>query len=163
MDRTVVLGLGNILSTDEGAGVAALDLVRAALTRSPAIEVLDGGTLGLSLLPIVEDCSHLLILDAVQAGQAPGTVVELARDEIPLYSGVKLSEHQVSFQEVLGLAAMRGKLPPNLHLIGVQPESLAPGVGLTPTVQSTLPTLAARALAVLALWGLHDAGGSEKP
>jgi hydrogenase maturation protease len=160
MNRKVVLGLGNILNTDEGAGVEALSHLQAALGPSPAVELLDGGTLGLDLLPIVEDCSHLLILDAVNAGQSPGVVVELERDEIPLYSGVKLSEHQVSFQEVLGLAALRGLLPAKLHLIGVQPQTLAPGVGISPTVHAALPAMTLRALAVLSRWGLHgDDGG----
>ncbi|NTU84469.1 MAG: hydrogenase maturation protease, partial [Chloroflexales bacterium] len=65
------------------------------------------------------------MLDAADARQAPGSLVELRRDEIPLYAGVKLSQHQVTFQEVLGLANMRGRLPRHLHLIGVQPADMS--------------------------------------
>ncbi|MBK9715011.1 MAG: hypothetical protein IPO81_27550 [Kouleothrix sp.] len=63
--------------------------------------------MGLSLLQLVEACDHLLIVDAVNAGVPPGTVVELGCDEIPPYAGVRPSQHQVTFQEVLGLAKIR--------------------------------------------------------
>mgnify|MGYP001240594092 CR=1 FL=1 len=108
--RRVVLGLGNTLNRDEGVGVHALAPLASRLGAQEAVELLDGGTLGLNLLPIVEECSHLLVLDAVNAGKSPGTVVELRREQIPLYSGVKLSEHQVTFQEVrthLGVETQR--------------------------------------------------------
>lgn len=152
--RTVVLGLGNTLNRDEGMGVHALKPLADRLGDQPGVEILDGGTLGLNLLPIVEQCSHLLVLDAINAGKAPGTVIELERDEIPLYSGVKLSEHQVTFQEVLGLANMRGKLPPHLHLIGGQPADITIGLDLSPVVTAALPQIVERALLVLHTWGL---------
>jgi hydrogenase maturation protease len=151
--RKVVLGLGNTLNRDEGVGVHALAPLAVRLGQQDEYELLDGGTLGLNLLPIVEQCSHLLVLDAVSAGKAPGTVVELRREQIPLYAGVKLSEHQVTFQEVLGLANMRGKLPPRLHLIGVQPSDLTIGVELSATVAAALPEMVQRAVAVLREWG----------
>ncbi len=81
-------------------------------------------------------------------------MIELARDEIPLFSGIKLSQHQVTFQEVLGLATVRGKLPPHLHLIGVQPADLEIGLELSPTVAAALPEVIRRATAVLGAWGL---------
>jgi hydrogenase maturation protease len=167
--RTIVLGIGNILNRDEGVGVHAVEALQAHLSPSPdgrmfhqeralgpEVEFLDGGTLGLNLLPIVEESSHLLILDAVDAGQPPGTVIELARDEIPLLTGIKLSQHQVTFQEVLGLAAVRGKLPSHLHLIGVQPADLDIGVDLSPAVAAALAEVIRRATAVLGAWGLSS-------
>jgi hydrogenase maturation protease len=166
-DRIIVLGIGNILNRDEGVGVHAVQALQSHLSPSPdgqvshqekgrgdEVEFLDGGTLGLSLLPTVEEASHLLILDAVDARQAPGTVIELTGNEIPLFSGIKLSQHQITFQEVLGLASVRGKLPPNLHLIGVQPADLEIGLQLSPTVAVALPEVVRRAVAVLDAWGL---------
>jgi hydrogenase maturation protease len=152
--RKMVLGLGNILNRDEGVGVHALRALEAQLGRPAGVEFIDGGVLGLNLLPLVEECSHLLILDAADAGQAPGTLVELERDEIPLYSGVKLSQHQVTFQEVLALAKIRDGLPPYLHLIGVQPADLSIGLDLSPTVAATIPHAIERASAILRGWGL---------
>ena len=150
--RKVVLGLGNLLNCDEGLGVQAVKRLDAQLGVQTDYELLDGGVLGLNLLMVVEECSHLLILDAVDAGKPAGTVVELARDEIPLYAGVKLSQHQVTFQEVLGLADMRGNLPPNLHLIGIQPADLSIGLELSPTVANALPEVIRRARVILEKW-----------
>jgi hydrogenase maturation protease len=155
--RRVVLGLGNLLNRDEGLGVHALRALAERLGAEgggPAagVELVDGGTLGLNLLPLVEECSHLLVLDAVDAGRPPGALVELARDQIPLLTGVKLSQHQVSFQEVLGLASFRGRLPETLHLVGAQPEDLEVGLELSPTVAAAIPRIVQRAIQIVAAW-----------
>jgi hydrogenase maturation protease len=153
-DRKIVLGLGNTLQTDEGLGVYALEALAAQLGDVDGVEFIDGGVLGLNLLPLVESASHLLILDAANAGKAPGTVIELTRGQIPLYSGVKLSQHQLTFQEVLALASIRGLLPPNLHLVGAQPADLTVGLGMSETIEAALPEIVARATAVLQTWQL---------
>ncbi len=152
--RKVVLGLGNTLNRDEGLGVHAVKALETALRDRAEVEFLDGGVLGLNLLPLVEECSHLLVLDAVNAGKPAGTVIELGKEEIPLYAGVKLSQHQLTFQEVLALAQFRGKLPDKLHLVGVQPADLDVGLTLSAEVAAAMPDMLARALAKLAEWGL---------
>jgi len=158
--RKVVLGLGNLLNRDEGLGVQALKLLDAQLGEQSDVELLDGGVLGLNLLMIVEECSHLLILDAVNVGKPAGTVVELRKEQIPLYSGVKLSQHQVTFQEVLGLANMRGFLPEYLHLVGIQPEDLSIGLELSRTIENELPEVVRRARAVLESWEISGHKGA---
>jgi hydrogenase maturation protease len=150
--RKVVLGLGNILNRDEGLGVQALRLLEPRSRDFPEFEFLDGGVLGLNLLMIVEECSHLLLLDSVDAKKSAGTVIELAKEQIPLYAGVKLSQHQVTFQEVLGLANIRGNLPENLYLIGIQPEDLSIGLGLSMPVENSLPQVVEKAVAILNKW-----------
>ncbi len=150
--RKVVLGLGNTLNRDEGLGVQALKLLDAQIGSQTEFELLDGGVLGLNLLMIVEECSHLLILDAVNVGKAPGTVAELKKEEIPLYAGVKLSQHQITFQEVLGLANIRGYLPQHLHLVGIQPEDISVGLELSECVSNALPEVVSRAIKVLEQW-----------
>ena len=150
--RKVVLGLGNILNRDEGLGVQALKLLDAQLGKQTYFELLDGGVLGLNLLMIVEDCSHLLILDAVNVGKPAGTVVELSKEKIPLYSGIQLSQHQITFQEVLGLSKIRGFLPEYLHLVGIQPEDISIGLELSSIIKQALPEVVSRALLVLQSW-----------
>ena len=159
--RKIVLGLGNTLNTDEGLGVHSMQLLQNHLGGRADVEFLDGGTLGLNLLPVVEESSHLLLLDAVNAGQPPGTVVEIPGGDIPLFTGIKLSEHQITFQEVLGLAHVRDRFPHHLHLIGVQPDDLSIGMGLSETVQRSIPELLGRAEMVLRAWGMfsNDHGG----
>lgn len=151
-NRKVVLGLGNTLNRDEGLGVQALKRLDAHLGALSDFELLDGGVLGMNLLMIVEECSHLLILDAVNAGKPAGTVVELAKEQIPLYAGVKLSQHQITFQEVLGLANIRGFLPEHLHLIGIQPEDISIGLELSPIIEKALPEVVERASTFLENW-----------
>jgi hydrogenase maturation protease len=151
-NRRVVLGLGNVLYGDEGFGIHALHNLSAHFPEYPGIEWVDGGVLGLDLLPLVESCSHLLVLDALNADQPAGTVVELKKDQIPLYHGVKLSEHQLGFQEVLALAAFRGRLPENLSLIGVQPARLEVGTHLSPKVTEAIPRVRRLASHVLRDW-----------
>ena len=158
-DRVVlVLGIGNTLNTDEGLGVHAVNRLKKMLGEIDGVDMLDGGTLGLNLLPLVEDVTHLLILDAVNAAQPGGTVIEMDRDEIPLYGGFRMSQHQLTFTEVLGLALIRNHLPANLHLIGIQPVSLAIGVGLSPEIESAMPDLLRRAIRKLQDWDvpIHD-------
>ena len=155
--RKIVLGIGNILNRDEGLGVHALKAFEAWLQSNPAIcpsvELLDGGTLGLSLLPLVEESSHLLILDSVSAGKKPGEIIERSNEQILLYSNIKMSQHQVSFQEVLGLAKVRGNFPDYLHLIGVQPADLSIGFGPSPIVAEQFPQVVDRIITVLQEWG----------
>lgn len=155
--RKIVLGIGNILNRDEGVGVHAVraleDWIRISNPGlSPSIELLDGGTLGLSLLPLVEESSHLLILDAVNTENEPGKIIERTKEQIPLYTDVKMSQHQVTFQEVLGLAKARQKLPFYLHLIGIQPADLSIGVGLSPVVAEKIPQVINRIVTILQTW-----------
>lgn len=153
--RRLVLGLGNLLNRDEGLGIHALQALAECLrSRTPGVEFVDGGTLGLELLPLVESCSHLLVLDAVAAGYPFGSLIELPGEAIPLVTEMKLSQHQLTFQEIAGLARFRGNLPPQFHLAGLQPADLSLGVGLSPIVAAALPRLLECATGVLDAWGL---------
>ena len=119
------------------------------------IEFLDGGALGLSLLPWVEESSHLLVLDSmISRVSVPGQVMELAKDEIPLYRNIKMSDHQITFQEVLGLAKFRGKFPEHLHLVGAQPVDMSIGYGISHKIEAVMPEIVKRAVRVLDEWGL---------
>lgn len=158
--RIMVMGLGNTLNRDEGLGVNALNDLESYLKENlgeslnPDLEFVDGGALGLNLLPWVEECSHLLVLDAINAHKDAGTLIELQKEEIPLYTGIKMSDHQITFQEVLGLANFRGKLPGHLQMIGIQPADISIGVGISPQVTASMPKVQERAVKVLTEWGI---------
>ncbi len=152
--RRIVLGLGNVLQRDEGLGVHAVAALRAELAPAAGVELVDGGVLGLDLLPLVEASSHLLIVDAVDAGRPPGTLIELAHHEIPLRAGLWVSQHQIAIQEVLALARSRGRLPPHLRLLGLQPIDLSWGIGLHPGITAMMAPLLQRARAILHEWQL---------
>lgn len=157
--RKIVLGLGNTLNKDEGLGVFAVSALEAHLKETlgsdTEIEFLDGGALGLNLLPWVEECSHLLVLDLmISRFSVPGQVMELAKDEIPLYRNIKMSDHQITFQEVLGLAKFRDKFPEHLHLVGAQPVDMSIGYGISPEIEAVMPEIVQRAERVLREWKL---------
>jgi hydrogenase maturation protease len=160
--RVIVLGIGNLLNRDEGVGIHAIRQLQNELGESmDDVEFVDGGTLGLNLLPLVESATHLLLLDCVDAGEPAGTLVELAKEQIPLYTGLKMSQHQTTFQEVMGLASIRGRLPDHLHLIGVQPADLEIGTDLSQSVLSKLPMMIDRAKRVLAEWLQEQEPGAK--
>ena len=153
-NRKIVLGLGNTLNKDEGLGVHTLKALEEKLGNVDTLEFVDGGVLGLNLLPWVEEASHLLILDAINARRTPGTVIEMTGDQIPMYKGIKMSDHQITFQEVLGLAKFREKLPPRLHLIGAQPVDMSIGLELSQEVTAVIPEVVRLAEQCLSEWGL---------
>lgn len=150
--KKLILGIGNTLNHDEGLGVHALEFLKKEFSDRSDIEIEDGGTLGLNLLPVVEGCSHLLILDTIDANKDAGALIEMQGKDIPLFKEVKMSDHQTTFQEVLGFAKIRGKLPKHLFLLGIQPADTTLGVGLSKTVEDTMPALANRAIEIVNNW-----------
>jgi hydrogenase maturation protease len=154
MKATVVLGIGNRLWADEGFGPAVVDRFNEDRRIPPGIEALDGGTLGLYLLPCVQQAGQLLIFDAVDFGHAPGEIVVLRNDEIPAFFGQRpLSLHQTGFTDVLAAAQLTGAAPDTITLVGVQPESIDDwGGGLTDIVSAAIPRAIDIGLAELALW-----------
>ena len=121
----LVLGIGNLLWADEGFGVRCAEALAERFALPPQVTVMDGGTQGLYLLPYVEDARRLLVFDAVDYGDAPGTLRIVVGDEVPRFMGAKkMSLHQTGFQEVLASAELLGRLPDELVLIGCQPVEL---------------------------------------
>jgi hydrogenase maturation protease len=144
----LVLGLGNLLCGDDGAGAVAVHLLERRYRAPDGALVLDGGTLGLSLLPYLEQAEQAILVDAIRAGQPPGTLVRLEGDDVAPAVAERLSVHQVGVVDLLDAARWRGRLPPRLVLLGIVPESLALGVGRTPAVEAALPALVEAVVAV---------------
>jgi len=154
--QTLILGIGNPLWADEGFGVRAVEALHAGYRFPPQVHLMDGGTQGLFLLPFVQAARHLLILDAVDYGLAPGELRVIRGDAVPSYMGAKkVSMHQTGFQEVLASAALLGGAPAQMTLIGVQPEELDDyGGSLRPVVRARIPEAVALAVAELRSWGV---------
>jgi hydrogenase maturation protease len=150
--RTVVIGLGSPLMGDDGAGLAALDRLRQSWSLED-VELVDGGTWGMSLLPVVEDAERLVLLDAIKAGAGAGEIVVLERDSLPAYLSRKLSPHEVDLRDVLALAELRGTLPAETVAIGVQPAVVELGTELSPAVSAALEPLVEAVVARLERWG----------
>lgn len=153
--KTLILGVGNILLSDEGLGVRAVEELRKGYTFPQGVELMDGGTLGLDLLYFMESFDRLLLIDAVLGGSPPGTLYKFRDNEVRTYFRKKVSAHELGIQEVLGLAEIRGKKPKEMVLIGMEPESLDISLELSPTVKGNMPVLIDEVLTQLKEWGIE--------
>jgi len=152
--RCTVIGLGSPLMGDDGVGLVALERLREEFDLPAGVELVDGGTWGMSLLPMIEDAQHLLFIDAINTGAVPGSVIVLQRDQIPRYLEMKVSPHQVDLRDVLAVAELRGTLPKQTIAVGLQPARVEMFVGLSPTLEHGLDGLVATAVRQLEAWGI---------
>jgi hydrogenase maturation protease len=143
----LVLGLGNVLCGDDGLGVVAVHLLQRRYLPPDEVEVLDGGTLGLSLLPRLEQASEAILVDAIRAEGPPGSFVRLEGDDVAPAMAARLSVHQVGVVDLLDAARWRGCYPSRLILLGLVPGSLELGVRRTASVEAALPELVERIVA----------------
>lgn len=140
-NQITILGIGNTLYTDEGLGVHALAALQEQYSMDPQVQLIDGSTDGMSLLGPVEDTDYLIVIDAINAGKEGGHIIELHGNDIPAYYGIKMSIHQLGFQEVLLASKLRERYPKNIVMIGMQPTSLELGIGLSETNEAQLPEM----------------------
>lgn len=151
--HTAVIGLGNALMGDDGLGVAAVARLRDEWILPPNVELVFGDTWGLALLPAIEDAARVLLVDAIDAGAAPGSDVRIERDALPRYFSTKVSPHQVDLREVLALAEIRGRLPADIVAIGLQPARISWAQGLSEAVADGMDRLVACVISQLQRWG----------
>lgn len=140
----LILGLGNVLLQDDGVGSAAVSLLLDHFEVPRDVRVLDGGTLGLSLLPYLEEADTVILVDAVRADGAPGTVVRLDGDDVAPAVATRLSPHQVGVADLLDGARWLGHYPGRMVLLGLIPASMNLAVGLSPQVHPSLTELVER-------------------
>lgn len=135
----LVLGVGNILLTDEGIGVRVVEALEQRYLLPEGVEVLDGGTAGMELLEAMANRTHLIIVDAVVSRKSePGAQIILRDDEVPTLFNNKISPHQLGLSDVLSALRFTDEFPGSITLVGVIPLSLEPHIGLTPVVQASL-------------------------
>jgi hydrogenase maturation protease len=134
--RIRIIGLGNILLRDEGVGVHVLDALKERYTFSPPIELIDGGTMGLDLLPFFEGADKVLILDAVDFGREPGYIEKLEDHHIPAVFSPKLSVHHIGLSDVLFATTFMGIKPGEICLVGIQPQSIEIGLEMTEQIRT---------------------------
>jgi hydrogenase maturation protease len=137
----LVLGLGNVLCCDDGAGIFALEQLRRRYVWPDDVALVDGGTLGLALLPTLESAPRVWILDAVMADAPPGTLLALDGEEVEPALRDRLSPHQIGVADLLDAMHWRDTWPEQLRVLGLVPASLELKIGLSPDVERGLPGL----------------------
>jgi len=147
--RILILGLGNILLADEGIGAHVAQLLQKE--SLPAnVEVVDGGTAALDALLLVEGIDKLVVIDALRAGQKPGTIYRAkfrAGEKHKLaeilagQGGSRISLHQIGLIDALAVAERLNCVPEEIVIIGVEPSKVDWGLELTDQVAQKLPEI----------------------
>jgi hydrogenase maturation protease len=149
MAKYVVLGIGNILLSDEGVGVRVVEQLEKDYLLPADVEIIDGGTCGMEMLEQLEDLDALIVVDCVRCGQPPATPILLKDEDVPVFFKTKLSPHQVSLSDVLASLEFTGKAPKETLIVGIQPVSFDTNLELTPEVAARVPELLAMTVAEL--------------
>ncbi len=146
-----VLGMGNLIYSDDGAGLRALRQLEKDPALPAGVDIVDGSAAGLPVVNLIENAERLLILDAVHVGAVPGTVVRLDDSDLKEISG-GAHVHELGVSDLISALRLMGKMPRQMVLLGIQADSIALGTELTPAVESGLPRLVSESLSLLAEW-----------
>lgn len=152
--RIAILGLGNVLFSDEGVGVHAAAELNMRFTFTPAVDIIDGGTLGLDLLPFFQDRDRVLIIDAVDFGKPGGHIGIINGDAIPAVLHSKLSVHHIGLSDLLFATLLTREHPPDVCLVGIQPESVQVSLELTSEIRYSLETVLGLVVEKLKEWNI---------
>lgn len=138
--KIVILGVGNVLLSDEGVGVhVANELMK--MEFPPNVSIVEGGTDGFRLLNVITEADRLIVVDAVRGGAEPGSIYRFnIADVRNCPSGFKTSVHQIGILEVIDLSGLIGKTP-NTTVIGVEPKSLEMGMELSHEIKEKIPRI----------------------
>ncbi len=154
--EVVVLGLGNILMEDEGIGVHVANHLEKTYQFTPEIEIVDGGTSGLDLLPFFGPEKSILIIDAVNFNMEPGTVASLEDDAILAQLDPKISLHHLGLSDLISVSELLDKKPERMTLLGIQPESMEHlDLEMTGTIKGVFDKVVSNALRILREWGIE--------
>jgi len=148
--KTVVLGVGNLIMADEGVGVRVVEALLRDYTLPPDVVAIDAGTSSMELLADLSHLDFLLVVDAINAGKAPGALVKLEGDAVPVFFRRNLSPHGIGLSDVFAALEFMDTAPREVVVIGVQPVSLELSTELTPEIAARVPELVAMVVAELA-------------
>lgn len=141
--QTLIFGAGNLLCSDEGFGVHFIQYLEKHYCFQDDVELYDGGTLGIMVTHLLEEADRVFLIDVVDAKGEPGDVFRYEKEEFLLGKlPIKMSPHQIGIQEVLTLSEFRGRIPDQVSLFGIIPQSYDAGVELSPLLAEKLPGLA---------------------
>lgn len=153
--KILVLGIGNILLSDDGVGVHIVNKLNDEYTFPDNVTLIDGGTKGLDLLPLLEGKEKVLFVDAANFKKEPGAIDTVIGDKIPAFLSQKLSVHQIGIPDMLFAARLMGITPPEMCLIGIQPKTMDTSTEMSEEIKARFDDLYSKVLDKLREWGVN--------
>jgi len=143
VNRAAVVGVGNLLLRDDGIGIHAVRLLEKKYQiDQDKTAIVDAGTAGIYMAPVIETSSHIFVIDAVKLKAPPGTIKVFNEEELKAASvHTRMSPHQVGILEILELCRLRLEKPPQVKFITMVPKDISPGTELSPEITKNLPEL----------------------
>ncbi|OOZ73736.1 hypothetical protein BOW49_07780 [Solemya velum gill symbiont] len=156
-ETTLILGVGNTLLTDEGAGIHALNHLESLYPDTPHLTFLDGGTLSFTLAAYIEECNNLIVFDAAELHQPAGSVSAFVGEEMDEFLGrARRSAHEVALLDLVDIARLTGHMPEHRALIGIQPETIEWGMEPSDVVRAGIDKARDEAVTLIEQW--HPSG-----
>lgn len=150
MSKTLIIGFGNLLMGDDGAGIHAIQRL-AACSLPSQTEVIDGGVNSFAALAEIHDAARVIFIDAMQSGGQPGDIYRFTLDDLEaLPTGEALSIHDFSLFDSLNVYKKLGKLP-TVVIYGIEPETLEWGLDLSPRANAAVETVISKVLSDIAI------------
>jgi len=153
MSTTLVLGVGNTLLSDEGAGVHVVHYLKQHYPNLPDVTYLDGGTLSFTLAGPIADADNLIVIDAARLKAEPGAMQIFVNADMDRFLGTgKLSVHEVGLADLIDIARLTDTLPARRVLVGIQPLQFGWGDQPSPSVADTIPKAASQVMTMIQEW-----------
>ncbi|MEW6002728.1 MAG: HyaD/HybD family hydrogenase maturation endopeptidase [Nitrospirota bacterium] len=138
--KILVLGIGNLILKDEGFGVHVVNKLMD-MSFPPDVEIMDGGTMGIDLLYYIEGRKKVIVIDVVSADSPPGTLYRFTDKNLEGYQGLLRSVHEIDFSYVIKTAELLGNKPDEIVFIGITPQEITEGIGLSPVLEQKIPAV----------------------
>lgn len=150
-----VVGLGNLILSDEGVGVHVVRRLAEAYSFPDGVALIDGGTSAIDLLDQLVDAEHIIFVDAAQTGGPPGSIVALQGARLPVWFRQRMSPHQIGLADLLATLSLMDHAPDSVTLIGIAPLSMELGTELSPIVDAAADEARDKVVETLAALGVH--------
>ncbi len=153
--KITIFGIGNILLSDDGVGVHALNQLADQYEFPESVRLIDGGTKGLDLLPLLEGMEKVMFIDAANFKKEPGTIDIVEGENIPAFLSSKLSVHQIGLPDLLFAAKLMEITPSEMCLVGIQPKSMETATEFSDEVKAQFKPFINTILRKLKDWGVE--------
>ena len=149
MEKIVILGVGNILELDDGVAIYATKYLEENYIFEPSIDIINGGVEGINLLNLFMEYDYILILDAIEIDDTPGSIYHIPSEKLTGYGLNSGGAHEIGVLQCFDILELMGKKPPHSTVFGIVPEKIDVEIALTPTMQKKFPIYIEKLLEVI--------------